>query len=177
MSTVTHREELTTAIPGPTDRPRVAIVVASTHHGNTRKVADAMAAELDATVFSADEIGPAELDNYDVIGLGSGIYFGRHHSSIRKLASGMQRPRSVFVFSTAGIPFLSCLFHWPVASHLKRCGHRLLGEFSCRGWDTVGPLWLLGGINRKRPNSRDLRNAKAFAAIVRDRVSHAEGTA
>ena len=39
----------------------------------------------------------------------------------------------------------------------------VVGEFSCRGFDTVGPFKLIGGVNKGRPDERDLENAKKFA--------------
>ena len=39
----------------------------------------------------------------------------------------------------------------------------MIGEFSCRGYDTVGPLSFVGGLNREHPNETDLAQAVAFA--------------
>lgn len=38
----------------------------------------------------------------------------------------------------------------------------VLGEFSCRGYDTFGPFKLVGGIAKGRPNARDLEKARKF---------------
>jgi len=45
-------------------------------------------------------------------------------------------------------------------------GYEISGEFSCRGFDTWGPLWLTGGLNRKHPDDRDLQRARDFARNV-----------
>ena len=47
----------------------------------------------------------------------------------------------------------------------------MIGSFSCRGFDTVGPFGFIGGINRGRPNDHDLDRAAAFAARLRKRVA------
>ena len=47
----------------------------------------------------------------------------------------------------------------------------MIGSFSCRGFDTVGPFGFIGGINRGRPNDYDLDRAAAFAARFRKRVA------
>ncbi|MGV8176958.1 MAG: hypothetical protein ACP5NX_04105 [Candidatus Bilamarchaeaceae archaeon] len=39
----------------------------------------------------------------------------------------------------------------------------IIAEFACKGWDTFGPLKMVGGINRGRPNDGDLKKAKEFA--------------
>ena len=41
-------------------------------------------------------------------------------------------------------------------------GCPVLGEFSCRGYDTFGPFKLVGGIAKGRPGARDLARARAF---------------
>jgi len=151
--------------------PRTAIVVASVHHGNTRKIAEVMATTLHAKLFMPTEITADELSQFDLVGFGSGIYFGRHHKSLRRIVKSLTHesvPRFGFVFSTAGLPFLHRVFHWPVRRKLTRLGCTVVRGFCCRGWDTVGPLWLFGGINRRHPNQRDMIRAKSFA----ERMAH-----
>jgi flavodoxin len=101
---------------------------------------------------------------YDLIGLGSGIYFGRHHASLRDLIRQMPSlPDRAFVFSTAGIASLALVWHKSLIRRLRRRGSEVVGQFCCPGWDTVGPLRLFGGIHTKRPNEDDLRRAANFA--------------
>ena len=138
-----------------TSKPTVAIVYASIHHGNTRKLAESLSAELSADLFSIDEAENVNLDRYKLVGLGSGIYFGHHHVSLCKLVDLWQNPpRRVFIFSTAGLPFLRRFQHASLRKRLVKQGCEVVSEFCCRGWDTVGPLWLMGGINRKHPNTK-----------------------
>lgn len=46
---------------------------------------------------------------------------------------------------------------------LSKKGFRVVGEFHCRGFDTFGPLLLMGGIHRQHPNQRDRNHAEEFA--------------
>jgi flavodoxin len=141
-----------------------AIVYASVHHENTRRIAEAMAEELQADLFTVDQAEVVDFRNYQLVGLGSGIYFGRHHHSLRRFVDTWQRkPERVFLFSTAGLPFLHCLQHLSLRRRALNNRLAVVGEFSCRGWDTVGPLWLMGGINRRHPNPTDVDRAKEFA--------------
>ena len=55
---------------------KTLIVYHSYHHGNTKQIADAMAAVLHAEVVSPHEMSAELLDWYDLIGFGSGIAFG-----------------------------------------------------------------------------------------------------
>lgn len=38
----------------------------------------------------------------------------------------------------------------------------MLGEFSCKGYDTFGPFKLIGGIAKGHPDTQDLENARKF---------------
>lgn len=149
---------------------RAAIVVHSKHHGNTRQVAEAIAGELCAQLVTLDQVGTIDSGSLELIGLGSGIYFGAHAAALRAwVKSATAVPRHSFVFSTAGISLLSRLWHAGLVRQLHKRGSTVLGEFCCPGWDSVGPLKLLGGIHRGRPNENDLRNAVQFAREVRAR--------
>jgi flavodoxin len=158
--------------PIMTAHPSIAIVYASVHHGNTLQVAEALSAELSADRFIVEKAKSVDLSQYDLVGLGSGIYFGRHHRSLLDLVDAWQTPpRRAFIFSTAGLPFLQKYQHSALRNRLFQKGCPVLSEFCCRGWDTVGPLWLLGGINRQHPNARDLDRAREFARTLQAAAS------
>lgn len=114
-----------------------------------------------------------ELIKYDLIGFGSGIYYGKHHKKIFDLLKQLldQKGRKVFIFSTSGIRKLLLInnFNKPLEKKLKDRGFEILGIFDCRGWDTysfiVKPF---GGISKGRPNNRDIEDAKEFAERVKN---------
>lgn len=142
------------------------VVVQSIHHLNTRQVGEVIGHVLDADVRSPDSLSPDELAAYDLIGFGSGIYFATFHFSLTgliKRAKAAYPRQRVFIFSTSGLPFLSRLYHYPLKKRLARAGFDVVGEFHCRGHDSFGPLWFLGGLNRHHPNEHDLAQAEAFA--------------
>lgn len=144
------------------------IVCSSTHRGNTRKIASAMANVLHADLLDSVESIVPILQNYDLLGVGSGVYFGFFHRAIRlwlrDLPDGVGRGRKAFVFSTSGLPFLSGLYHRSTIRLLKRKGFEIEGQFACRGHDSFGPLALFGGLHAGHPNSRDLIRAGDFAS-------------
>jgi flavodoxin len=148
-----------------TSRP--LIICESTHHGNTRKVALAIAGVINAQVVEADSVRLEELDTHDLVGFGSGIYFGSHSPRLLRLAERLsQNPRKAFIFSTAGLPILWRRFHKRLRRTLESRGCEVVGEFNCPGWDTYGFLSLIGGIYRKHPNEKDLQRAEVFAASL-----------
>ena len=145
-----------------------AIVYASVHHGNTRRIAEAMAGPLGAELLTVEEAMTVDGQALDLVGFGSGIYFGRHHASLFDLVQKWKSmPRRCFVFSTAGISSLSGLWHRSLVRQIRGRGAEVIGQFSAPGWDTVGPLWLVGGLHRRRPDERDLARAGQFARDIK----------
>ena len=61
---------------------KVLIIYISIHHGNTEKVVKEMAQVLDAKLLKLGEVNVHNLSEYDLIGFGSGIYFGKHHENL-----------------------------------------------------------------------------------------------
>jgi len=156
-------------------RKKVLIIYQSVHHKNTKKIAEAMAEVLSAEIKKPSEIDIEEVKKYHLIGFGSGIYWGRHHPSIFKIVDQLTGliGNKAFLFSTSGtsnagnflhnIRHLVSHFHAHLRRELKNKGIKIVGEFSCRGFDTAGPLKQIGGISKGRPNQEDLENAKDFA--------------
>ncbi|MCO6040985.1 flavodoxin family protein [Thermococcus alcaliphilus] len=140
------------------------IVYVSIHHKNTEKIVKAIAEVLNAELVKPWEVKPEELLKYDLIGFGSGIYYWKHHRALFKLIDNLPevKGKKAFIFSTAGIniPFIN---HRKLRRALRRKGFEIVGEFSCRGWDTNGWLEKIGGISKGHPNEKDLERARRFA--------------
>jgi flavodoxin len=142
---------------------KVSIACASSSHGNTLRVAEAMAAVLGATVLPAEAFGSVKIDDHDLIGFGSGIRYGRMYPEMRCLVDDLPpgASRRAFVFSTSG--FGVRFWNRDLVKHLQRKGFDVVGDFACKGLDTMGFLALFGGTNKGRPGPEDLRAAEAFA--------------
>jgi flavodoxin len=152
---------------------KVLIIYISVHHGNTERVAQVMANILDADLLQVEQADASMLEQYDLIGFGSGIYFGKHHKSLLDFVNKLPtlRNKKAFIFSTSGlrkIPFIHN-FDKPLKQRLQRKGFDIIGEFSCRGFDTYRATKLVGGINKSRPNAKDLRQAEDFAKGLKNR--------
>ena len=143
---------------------KTLIIYASIHNGNTEKVARAMAEVLDAKLVKPNEIKTDESSEYDLIGFGSGIYFGKHHKSLLDLVSKLQpqNNKKAFIFSTRGI-FPVSICHKALKKQLLEKEFEIMDEFSCKGFDNYGPFKLIGGINKNKPDGKDLDDAKKFA--------------
>jgi flavodoxin len=151
---------------------RVLIVYISVHHGNTEKVARTMANVLDADLAQVREASAAVLEQYDLIGFGSGIYFGRHHKSLLDFVDRLPvlRNKKAFILSTSGLRKIPLVhdFDRSIRKKLQRKGFNVIAEFSCRGLDTYRATRLVGGLNRGRPNAEDLKRAEEFARDLSD---------
>lgn len=146
---------------------RVLIVCVSVSHGNTRKIADAMATVLDGSVREPEDVDPVEVAGYDLVGFGSGIFGFAPHDRLRRFVARLPRVAGTkaFVFATSGSGrILTRPFLTPLDRQLREKGFEVVGSFSCAGYDTWFPLRIVGGLNKGRPNADDLTRAREFAA-------------
>ena len=132
-----------------------------------------MANALGADLLQVQQADANVLEQYDLIGFGSGIYFGKHHKSLFDFVDRLpaMKNKKAFIFSTSGlrkIPFIHD-FDKPLREKLQRKGFDIIGEFSCRGLDTYRATKLVGGINKGRPDARDFEQAQDFARALLNR--------
>ena len=147
---------------------RTAICYYSRHHGNTRKVLEAMAREGEMDLIDVTTRQMVQMEEYDCIGFASGVYFGRVHDGVLAFARQYlpQGKPVFFVCTYGGAKGTSLKALFEIAKE-KDCP--VLGEFSCRGYDTFGPFKLVGGIAKGRPDARDLENACSFYREIQAR--------
>ena len=89
---------------------KTAIVYYSAHHGNTKKLLDAIAAQEDVTMLDVTAQPDAELSAYDRIGFASGIYFNAFAKQLLEFAaSHLPEGKDVFYLYTHGAPIGSFL--------------------------------------------------------------------
>jgi flavodoxin len=150
--------------------PKTLLVYKSVHHQNTARIAHEIAGVLGADCAAPAECSYSRLSGCELLGIGSGVYYGRPHDEllqwVRGLPDGYARDLPVFIFTTSGLPVLAKLWHRPLKAALAEKGYDVIAEFACRGFDTWGPLWLTGGLNRAHPDERDLQRAREFAERV-----------
>jgi flavodoxin len=65
---------------------KTLIVYTSVHHQNTENVAKVMTEELEADIVPTVKAQPGMVAGYDLVGFGSGIYFGKHHKTLIQFA-------------------------------------------------------------------------------------------
>jgi flavodoxin I len=121
--------------------------------GNTKKVAEAIAAELDVSAEDVKTKGELAKDSF--VFLGSGHYFPLPGRGFKKfVARNDFDGRKVALFGTSGggkgneVEALGKM--------VTAKGAKVMGKFYCKGK-------LFFFINRKHPTSDDLENARKFA--------------
>mgnify|MGYP004544899237 FL=1 len=139
---------------------KTAILYVSAHHGNTKKLLDAIRARYDVVLIDATGAVPS-LEGYDVIGIASGVAYGKFYKEIlAQTEARLPRRKKVFFLFTAGKPSDSHANAVRVIAQAKDCA--CLGAFGCKGYDTYGPFKLIGGLNRGAPKEKDIQAAVEF---------------
>ena len=138
-----------------------AIVYYSQHHGNTKKLLDAIAAAEDVTLIDVTADPTADLSAFDRIGLASGIYFNAFAKQLMAFADArLPEGRDVFFLYTHGAPTGGFLKGIRQITGKKKC--RELGAYHCQGFDTFGPFKLVGGVAKGHPTEDEIRGAVEF---------------
>lgn len=143
---------------------KTLIIYMSIHHQNTFKIAQAMARTLDAQMVRVPDANAKEVEEADLIGFGSGIYMFKHHALLLKFVDSLPtiKGKKAFIFSTHGDSSVRG-YHNELKTRLVKKGFDIVGEFDCIGWDTFGPLALMGGTNKTKPDESDIAAATRFA--------------
>jgi len=129
------------------------LVLYSYHHKNTEKIAKVFAKELDAQIKTPQQINPEELQEYNLIGFGSGIYDEKHHKLLLDLADNLPQVTNSLL----------------LREKLQTKGYMIVDEFSCKGFNTNSFMKYFGGMNKGRPNAEDLKHAEEFAQNLKQK--------
>ena len=113
----------------------------------------------------------------DRVGIGSGIYGMMFHTRLWRFACSLPKVHGTpaFQFATSGGPEPLWRPAVLVLSRLLRSkGYGIVGTFSCRGFDNLESLRIVGGLNKGRSSDADLVAARAFASRL---DTHRKGVA
>lgn len=138
---------------------KTAVVYYSRHHGNTKKLIDALGQGV--TAIDAARVKAADLSAYDAVGFASGIYYSRFHKTVLEFArKNLPEGKSVFFLYTCGTKkdgYTKAIREAAAVHHA-----RVLGEYGCLGFDSFGPFKLIGGIAKGHPTAEELAAGQAF---------------
>lgn len=140
---------------------KTAIVYYSKHHGNTKKLLDAIAAQQEVTLIDVTTQPEARLEEYDRIGFASGIYYSKFHKRLLQFAKErLPEGKETFFLYTYGAKKQG--YTAAITEAVGQHGARILGEYGCFGVDTFGPFKLVGGIAKGHPDVQELSGAVDF---------------
>lgn len=140
---------------------KTAIVYYSRHHGNTKKLIDAIAAKHDVTALDATEVKDTDLTQYDAVGFASGIYYSKFHKTVLSFAEkNLPEGKKVFFLYTYGAKKDG--YTRAITEAVGKHHAKILGEYGCFGFNTFGPFKLIGGMAKGHPDDQELRGAVAF---------------
>ena len=140
---------------------KTAIIYYSKHHGNTKKLLDAMAGASEVTLIDVTQSPQTDLSSFDRIGLASGIYLNKFAKQLLDYVQKyMPENKEVFYVYTHGAPVVVLPKEIRAIVSDKKC--KEVGAYHCRGFDTVGPFRFVGGIAKGHPTEKEINNAVKF---------------
>ena len=145
---------------------KTAIVYYSKHHGNTKKLLDAIAAENEVTLIDVTAQRPADLAEYDRIGFASGIYYSSFAKQILACAAEhLPEGKDVFLLYT----YAKKMGHYTngIRKIIEEKKGNIVGEYSCQGYNTFGPFKLIGGTGKNHPTKEEIEGAVSFYKKLR----------
>jgi len=151
------------------------LVLFSYHHNNTEKIAKVFAKVLDAQIKTPQQTNPKELQQFDLVGFGSGIDSEKHYKVLLDLADKLPQVKNkkAFIFSTSAIAEFA-KNHSVLREKLQSRGYTIVDEFNCAGFNTNGFLRFFGGMNKGRPNADDLKHAEEFAQNLKENLQESK---
>lgn len=148
---------------------KTAIVYYSKHHGNTKKLIDAIAATQEVTLIDAARTTHQDLSGYDLIGFASGIYYSKFHKSVLRFAQeNLPMGKRVFFLYTFGAEKAGYTKSIEEVTSSKKAV--VEGAYGCFGFNTFGPFKLIGGIAKGHPDEKELAGGKRFFEKLTQRI-------
>ena len=144
---------------------KTVICYYSRHHGNTRKVLEAMAREgeidpIDATVWQTVSV---------IVCFSSGVSSGNFLRRVVPTArQDVPHGKPVFFVCTYGGGMGQSTRELKELAGERGCA--VLGTFGCKGYDTFGPFKLVGGLAHGRPDEGDPDRARGLFRDILTRL-------
>ena len=144
---------------------KTVIIYASTHHGNTRKLIEAISEKYQIDIIDAIEQKFANLSEYDLIGFASGIDFGKFYDAVEQfLKDNLPENKAVFFMYTCARDDKA--FTYTMRTEAMKRHALLMGEYGCRGYNTYGAWKVIGGMNKHHPTKKELDGAVQFYELL-----------
>lgn len=150
---------------------RTIILYASRHHGNTKKLVDAIVeAHPEIDTLDVKALGKNEypdLHEYHLIGVATGIYYSEIDKDMARVLTNVLQPQNkVFGLMTYGG---KNKWYGKDIDGICRMRQAIFMEvYGCPGFDTWGPFKLTGGVQKGHPTAEEIKGAVDFFDKIED---------
>lgn len=150
---------------------KTLILYTSTYRNNTEKIAIVFSKKIPCDLVDTKNFKDVKIEDYDLIGFGSGVYKEDLSPKIYKVAKDLDvKGKKVFVFSTSGVGMK--FYNKRLIKLLESKGGINIGTFSCKGYFNPREFTdkrifdLFGRMSQGHPNERDLERAENFILSI-----------
>lgn len=139
-----------------------AIIYYSRHHGNTKKLLEAIAEKHpEVDLFDVTGQPSVDLTAYDRIGFASGIYYSKFQKTLLQFAKdNLPDGKQTFFIYTYGAEKKG--YTKAISEAVQTHNAIVLGEYGCFGFNTFGPFKLIGGMAKGHPDAGEIEKAVRF---------------
>ncbi len=139
---------------------KTIIIYYSVHHGNIKKLTEGLSKHFNYDVIPIGNVSNIDLNDYTKVIIASGVYaLSMPKELIGYIKENKEelKQKRIGLILTSGI--MSERFMKSAESVFEQAGIKVNAKFHCKGYDTFGPLSLIKGINKGRPNEEDIKKA------------------
>ncbi|MCM0650985.1 flavodoxin [Clostridium swellfunianum] len=152
---------------------KALIVYCSDYNKNTEKIARIFAEKVDCDLINIRNVNEVNIENYNLIGFGSGVYRESLSPKIIRLVDKLNlKGKNVFVFSTSGVGIK--FYNNSLIKQLESKGAINKGSFACKGsfiardFTSKKIFDIMSKLSQGHPNDKDIKKAERFISDVVD---------
>lgn len=146
---------------------KTLIIYCSEYKKNTEKIVEIFKEKTSCDLMNVKNFREVNLDNYDLIGFGSGVYVESLSPKLFKIIEKLDlKDKNVFVFSTSGVGMK--YYNKKLIKVLISTGAINKGSFACKGsfeakeFSNNKIFHIIGKLTKGHPNHKDFKNAENF---------------
>ncbi|MDR7855954.1 flavodoxin domain-containing protein [Tissierella sp.] len=146
---------------------KVLILYFSEYRKQTEKIANIFAKNIDCDLINIKDFKDINIESYDLIGFGSGVYRESTHQKLYRLVEKLDLERKyTFVFSTSGVGMK--FYNNGLIKLIESIGGINKGSFACKGSFSPSEFTdkkifnFMGRLSQGHPNEKDLIKAEIF---------------
>lgn len=147
------------------------IIYCSDYKNNTERIAQMFAEKINSDLINVRNFQDVDLEKYNLIGFGSGVYMEKLSPKLFKLVDKMNlKGKNIFVFSTSGVGMK--FYNNSLIKLLKSKGAINQGSFACEGSFNAKEFSknkffdIMGRLSQGHPNVKDFKKAERFISKI-----------